>query len=161
MTVTLTLHSISAAELPAVNAVIEAAVLGWQLPERVKRLVLPSYRYDAADLQHLQINALSTPAQQIVAVAAWEAADLRDTPAQQTGLLLHGLYVHPAWQRQGLGKRLLQAAQQATLAGGYAGLLVKAQADAESFFAVCGLQKLPVEDSTRHYASRYWWAALP
>lgn len=145
-------------DLPAINAVIEAAVMGWQLPERVKRLSLPSYRYDAADLQHLQIQVLRDDAQCIVAVAAWEAADPRDTPAQQAGLLLHGVYVHPAFQRQGLGKVLLQAAQQAALAGGYAGLLVKAQADAESFFAACGLLKLPVEDASRHYANRYWLA---
>jgi len=147
-------------DLPAINAVIEAAVMGWQLPERVKRLSLPSYRYDAADLQHLQMQVLRDDASCIVAVAAWEAADPRDTPAQQAGLLLHGLYVRPDFQRQGLGKKLLQAAQQAALAGGYAGLLVKAQADAENFFAACGLVKLPVEDAARDYAHRYWLALI-
>ena len=30
--------------LDAINRVIESAVLGWDLAERVKRLVLPSYR---------------------------------------------------------------------------------------------------------------------
>ncbi|MEZ5453106.1 MAG: GNAT family N-acetyltransferase [Thiothrix sp.] len=145
-------------DLPAINRVIDAAVMGWKLPERVKRLALPSYRYDAADIQHLSVQVIEMAADGIVAVAAWEPADPRDTPGRQSGLLLHGLYVHPDVQQQGLGKRLLQEVKQAALACGYAGVLVKAQADAESFFAACGLQKLPVEDTARHYAGRYWIA---
>ena len=39
--------------LDAINRVIESAVLGWNLAERVKRLVLPSYRYTPLDVQHL------------------------------------------------------------------------------------------------------------
>ena len=42
-------------DLAAINAVIERAVMTWQLPERVKRLTLPSYRYSAHDLEHLHI----------------------------------------------------------------------------------------------------------
>ena len=37
-------------DLEEVNQVIEAAVMTWDLTERVKRLSLPSYRYNAHDL---------------------------------------------------------------------------------------------------------------
>ena len=42
-------------DLDAVNGVIEAAVMGWHLPERVKRLSLPSYRYTRTDIDHMQV----------------------------------------------------------------------------------------------------------
>lgn len=149
------LRQATTADLPAVNAVIEAAVMGWQLPERVKRLSLSSYRYDQVDMQHLTLMIAEQGAA-IIAVAAWEAADADDTPQQQPGLLLHGLYVHPDFQQQGIGQQLLQLAGKVARAEGYAGLLVKAQADAETFFMANGLQKLPVADPARHYENRYW-----
>ena len=42
-------------DLDAINGVIEAAVMSWQLPERVKRLALPSYRYNAMDLKYFSL----------------------------------------------------------------------------------------------------------
>ena len=150
-----TLRQATTAELPAINATIEAAVMSWQLPERVKRLSLSSYHYDLVDLQHLTVMLLEQDGR-VIAVAAWEPADVADTPEQQGGLLLHGLYVHPDYHQQGIGKQLLHLARQAAGKGNYAGLLVKAQHDAEAFFMACGLQKLPVLDSTRHYEHRYW-----
>ena len=42
-------------DLDAINRVIEAAVMTWKLPERVKRLSLPSYRYTLADFAHLEM----------------------------------------------------------------------------------------------------------
>jgi hypothetical protein len=47
------LRRASANDLDAVNRVIETAVMGWVLPERVKRLSLPGYRYAAHDLENL------------------------------------------------------------------------------------------------------------
>ena len=142
-------------ELAALNRVVEAAFLTWDLPERVKRLSLPSYRYDAADLQHLHIE-LAERAGEPLAVAAWEEAAGKDCPPGRHGLLLHGLYVHPQHMRKGLGRRLLQAAAAAARTQGLDGVLVKAQADAEGFFRRLGLRELPVEDAARHYAKRYW-----
>ncbi len=40
--------------LDAINHVIEAAVMIWDLPERVKRLSLSSYYYTEQDLNHYQ-----------------------------------------------------------------------------------------------------------
>lgn len=153
------LREATVADLPAVNAAIEAAVMSWQLPERVKRLSLSSYRYDQVDLQHLTVMVLER-AGRVIAVAGWEPADRAYTPEQQDGLLLHGLYVRPDYQQQGIGRHLLHIAVQAAREGGHAGLLVKAQHDAEPFFMGCGLQKLPVLDNTRHYECRYWLSLI-
>lgn len=154
----LRLRALAVADLPAANAVVERAVMGWALAERVKRLALPSYRYHPHDLLHMAgvvaEDAKGTP----VGVAMWGDAEARDTPAGQRGLLLHGLYVDPAHQRAGIGSRLLAAAVAAARAGGYDGLLAKAQADANAFFAARGLACLPVSDPARDYPHRYWMA---
>ena len=142
-------------DLPAINAVIEAAVMGWSLPERVKRLSLPSYRYDAIDLDHLDV-AVAQAGDAIVGVATWEPAEPADIPERQDAQLLHGLYVHPAWQRRGVGRRLLEAVRDAARAEGADGLLVKAQPEARAFFSAAGLEPLPVMDEERDYAHRFW-----
>jgi N-acetylglutamate synthase-like GNAT family acetyltransferase len=150
------LRRANAQDLGAINAVIEGAVMTWHLPERVKRLSLPSYRYHAQDLEHLHVVVAENGAGTIVGVAAWEAARRRDVPSGQRGLLLHGIYVDPAWQHQGIGRRLLESASAACRVEGFDGLLVKAQADAEGFFAAQGMQRLPVEDEARDYPLRFW-----
>lgn len=153
------LRPAQANDLDVLNAVIERAISTWNLPERVKRLSLPSYRYQEHDLSHLHIVVAEDKARAIAGVAAWEAANPRDAPAGKRGLLLHGLYVDPAKQKQGIGSRLLEAALQAARAGGFDGLLVKAQADAIGFFAARGMARMPVENPERDYPHRYWQAA--
>lgn len=155
---TLRIRPATLADLPAVNQVVEAAVMQWDLPERVKRLSLNSYRYNEYDLQHLTIVVALTEQDTVAGVAAWEAADPRDTPEQRNGLLLHGLYVAPDCQHRGIGSQLLQAALDAARAQGLDGLLVKAQKEATGFFQASGMTQLPVEDSRRHYATRFWTA---
>ena len=143
------------ADLDAVNAVVEAAIQTWKLPDRVKRLALPVYRYTPEDLGHLQLRVLEQSSG-IVAVAAWEPADPRDLPGAGSGMLLHGLYVDPARHGQGLGARLLDDAAGAARVRGHDGILVRAQADAEGFFARRGFTRLPVRDAARDYAARLW-----
>ncbi len=140
----------------ALNRVIESAIMTWKLPERVKRLSLPSYRYDALDLDHLQVVVATGTRDQVLGVAAWEPAEAHDCPSGKTGLLIHGLYVDPAAQHRGIGSALLNTALQAAREAGVDGLLVKAQADAVEFFLSKGMQALPVEDPARHYANRLW-----
>ncbi len=144
------------ADLPAINQVIEAAVMTWDLPERVKRLSLPSYRYDAIDLRHLILLVAESPTAGIIGVAAWEGAAAKDCPPGRTALLLHGLYVDPAAQGQGVGSRLLTAAEGAARRARVDGLLVKAQADATGFFARHGMVALPADEPSNQYGRRYW-----
>ncbi len=148
-------------DLPAINAIIEACVMGWDLPERVKRLSLDSYRYATEDLDHLALFVATSASGDIVGVAALERADKKDLPANQTGLLLHGIYVMPGWQRSGVGKQLLARAFGEAGEQGVDGLLVKAQADANSYFASQGFIPLPVVDPGRDYPHRWWRAVTP
>ena len=143
-------------DLDDLNAVIEAAVMGWNLPERVKRLSLPSYRYQEHDLDHLRLLIAETGTDGIVGVAAWEPAAAGDAPTGAKAMLLHGLYVAPRRQLGGIGTRLLEAAATAARQAGCDGLLVKANPDAQGFFAHRGLDRLLVEDPTRDYPYRYW-----
>ena len=129
----------------------------WQLPERVKRLSLPSYRYTETDLAHQEI-ILAEQDGLIVGVAAWEEADPTDTPNKLAGGLLHGIYVDPARQHQGIGRQLYEVALQAACRRNLAGLLVKAQTDAVPFFMALGMQRLEARDTARDYANRFWQA---
>lgn len=150
------LRPASTADLTALNAVVETAVMGWNLPERVKRLALPSYRYQPHDLGHLQLWVAESHGK-IVGVAALEPADSRELPAHKRGLLLHGLYVHPDYQHQGIGTQLLEHVQQQAAEQGLDGLLVRAQNNAGGFFASHGMELLGGEDD-RNYQFRYWKA---
>jgi GNAT superfamily N-acetyltransferase len=153
------LRPASSADLAAINAVIERAAMTWNLPERVKRLTLPSYRYNAHDLEHLHVVLAEDAGHAVLGVTAWEPANARDLPAGKTGLLLHGLYVDPDRQRSGVGSRLLDAAVTAAREQGFDGLLVKARPEAEGFFQAHGLERLPVTDPEREYPHRFWMAA--
>jgi len=150
------LRPLTAVDLDGANAVIEAAIMTWQLPDRVKRLSLPSYRYDSNDLAHLTLVGAVDEADAIVGVVSWEAASASDTPNGVRGLLLHGVYVPPTLHRAGIGGRLLDAAIEAARQGGFDGLLVKANRDAQRFFSAKGLQQLSVMDAGRDYPYRFW-----
>jgi GNAT superfamily N-acetyltransferase len=152
----LELRPLAADDLDRANAVVEAAVMTWDLPARVKRLSLPSYRYHIHDLEHLTLFGAEDLRGAIVAVAAWEPASIADTPHSARGLLLHGLYVVPALHGTGIGSRLFDAAIKAARHGGYAGLLVKANPEAMGFFVARGMQQLSPEDTRRDYPYRFW-----
>ena len=150
------LRLLASVDLDAANAVIEAAIMTWDLPERVKRLSLASYRYDAHDLEHLTIMSALDAAEAIVGVAAWEPASVADTPDGVKGLLLHGIYVIPALHHTGIGSRFIGAAIRAARQGRFDGMLVKANRDAQGFFFSRGLQQLPTENARRDYPYRFW-----
>jgi len=143
-------------DLEAVNAVVERAVMTWNLPDRVKRLAMPSYRYHAHDLQYMHVVVAESDGAGLVGVAACEPAAARDCPQGRRGLLVQGIYVDPERQRHGVGGRLLAAAAEAARDQGCDGLLVKAQADAVGFFEARGLDRLAVEDVGRDYPHRFW-----
>ena len=150
------IRSAGPGDLDEINRVIEAAVMTWPLPDRVKRLSLTSYRYTSVDLDHLEGIVAEDNRQRIIGIAAWEAADTRDAPRGYRALLLHGIYVDPSYRHQGTGTRLLASAVEAAQSHGYDGLLVKAQEHAKGFFMSQGMQRLEVEDPARDYANRFW-----
>ncbi len=143
-------------DLDAINRLVAEAVEDWPLPGRVRRLALPAYRYTEADLMFLEVTVLER-AGEVVGAAAWETAETRELPeGAADGLLLHGLYVGRAARGQGVGRQLVEACRSAAHEAGVAGVLVKAQASAASFFAAMGFVPVPVRD--RDYEQRYWWA---
>lgn len=150
------LRSATVADLPAVNAIIDAAVMTWELPERVKRLALPVYRYNTQDLDFLELIVALDSDGHSRGVAGLEPADAAEAPASSQPLLLHGIYVLPDWQRCGIGRRLLQASAAAARRRGFDSLLVKAQAGAEAFFRHQGFASLPATNPERDYPHRFW-----
>jgi len=141
-----------------INRIVAEAIATWDLPERVKRMSLPLYRYHASDLQHMRfVIAESRELDDIFGLAAIEDADPAEGPEREA-LLLHGIYVDPRHHRQGVGAMLFAAAERVAAADGASGMLVKAQADAVPFFEACGYGKLPILDPVRDYAHRYWKA---
>lgn len=154
---TIHLRAAMARDLASINHLIDAAIMLWDLPERVKRLSLPVYHYDEVDLQHEEIQ-VAVLNEEIVGVIAWEREPEVIAP-DRTGLLLHGLYVAPAYWRQGIGSQLLQQAREAVRAARLDGLLVKAQKDAEPFYRAHGMVRLFAQDPQHDYAQRYWLPA--
>lgn len=129
----------------------------WDLSDRVKRLTIPTYKYDTMDLQHLEI-VVAEQEHSIVGVAAWEQANPVDAPKDKTALLLHGIYVDPQHQRRGIGSLLFKAAEKAASELQLGGLVVKAQKGSEHFYMAQDMSKLTVEDEKREFENRYWKA---
>ena len=102
----ITIRTATQADRDAINNVIEAAVMTWNLPQRVKRLSLPSYRYTGIDFDHFEMVVAEDDRQTTIGIAAWEPADAKDAPAGHTALLLHGIYVDPSYHHQGIGRLL-------------------------------------------------------
>jgi N-acetylglutamate synthase-like GNAT family acetyltransferase len=156
VTIMTTLRKATEADLKDINELIDAAVMTWDLPERVKRLSLSSYHYKPHDMEILHIIVAEDHEHQLVGVAAWESVDPADAIKGFRSLLLHGIYVKPNQQHKGIGTKLFQAAEQAVTDRDYSGLMVKAQANAIGFFLAQGMQLLKVKNQKRDYAHRYW-----
>jgi GNAT superfamily N-acetyltransferase len=147
------------ADLEAINRVIEAALMTWDLPDRVKRLSLPVYRYDSVDLDHLHIMLAEDGRQNIIGIAAWEQADAKELPAGSKALSLHGIYVDPSHHQQGIGSKLFRVVEAAVCKRGFDGLLLKAQQGANGFFISQEMQRLHVKDALHQYANCFWKSA--
>lgn len=144
------------ADLAAINTVVERAVMTWRLPDRVKRLALPGYRYQPHDFEHMRLLVADSAGLGITGVAALEEAVPRDLPTGHSGLLLHGLYVDPLYHGEGIGGRLLDAALEMVRERRLDGLLVKAQPEAVDFFQAMGMTRLASRDRERDYPHRFW-----
>jgi len=149
MTATIAIRNADKDDLDAVNHVITAAVMGWQLPERVIRLSLSSYVYNETDLQHLQL-VIAAIDDNIVGVLSLD----HDQP--DNAMLIHGLFVNPDQQHRGVGTRLFERAILIAQQQQCSGLLVRSHKDATGFFTAMGMTRLDVNDQQRDYQERYW-----
>ena len=144
-------------DLEGINQVITDAVMIWPIAERAKRLIIPALCYSENDFGYFKILVWINR-QQIIGIAAWDS----DRPIETEkgyARLLHGLYVAPDFQGQGIGQALMAQVKQrvSVLCSGSAldGLLVKAERVFISFFEHCGLERIfPVliED----YPYQFW-----
>jgi GNAT superfamily N-acetyltransferase len=148
-----TLHPLTHVPLAAINAIITACVMSWPIAERVKRLTLASYQYHSEDLRHLSGLVALNSDNEAIGVVTWEPLAASE---RQNSQLLHALYVDPRFQRQGVGRQLMQAARHLVCQQGSSGLLVKAQAEAIPFFRALGLSELAIVDASRDYPHRFW-----
>lgn len=156
MTTDIQIRPASVKDQQAINQVIEAAVMTWDIPDRVKRLSLNSYRYTETDFKFLNFIVAENPQHQLVGIAAWEPAEAADIPGKDKALLLHDIYVKPENHQKGIGSKLFQAIENIAKDNKFTAILVKAKTGADAFFIKNGMSKLVVEDETRQYANRYW-----
>ena len=145
-------------DLLFINGIIEAAVMSWSLPERVKRLSMPGYRYDAAALESVEMQVASDSDGDIVGVVAWCEPDESIALDDRQSLLLHGVFVDTTSHRQGVGRKLVDTALAQAKEKSLDGLLVHVQPDALAFFQALAFEQLPVVDEEVDYKHRYWHA---
>lgn len=122
-------------DLEAINDVIEAAVMNWPMADRVKRLSLPSLKYNETDLAHM-IFIVGEVRYEIVGVAVWD-------PFRDDNLaLLHGLYVLPELQGQGIGKDLVSHVLSGAAERRLDAVIVRAERVAVEFFRAQQFQQI-------------------
>ncbi|MGI9315965.1 MAG: GNAT family N-acetyltransferase [bacterium] len=144
------------AELDCINHVISGAINTWRLPERVLRISVPLYQYSENDLLHMNFFIAETGDSKIVGLAALEGVEEKECRGDLRTLLLHGLYVHPAYHCRGVGSMLMESVEVFAHSNGVDGLLVRAQIDAQPFFENQDFVRMPVENESRDYPYRYW-----
>lgn len=130
--VSINIRKANEADLAEINLLITDAIMQWHLPERVKRLSVSSFHYDALDMAHMDLQVAVNNEQHIMGVIACEATD------KPQELLLHGIFVRPNQQRQGVGKALIASIEQALISDKISSLLVKPQKEALPFFQHMG-----------------------
>lgn len=147
-----------AGELHAVNRVVSDSIVSWGLPERVRRLALPSLSYNETDLQHMTIILLTNSEQKGIAIAAWEEASRSEIPENCRGALIHGLYVVPEYQQRGLGTRLIELVAKRMAGLNNDGMAVRAWRDSLAFFRSRGFEPMHSETAPDTFPRRLWRA---
>jgi len=141
-------------DLDDINCVIEAAVKGWDLPERVKRLSLSSYHYSEYDFNSMELMVAIDHHLKVVGVVALEQTDINTCLTDFPPLTIHGFYVHPDYQSRGIGKALFNTIEKVAKQLQYKGLIVKAHTSATEFFISQGMKSLEIENSQTDYPNQ-------
>lgn len=135
---------VTVAQLDIVNEIIAAAVLGWPMAARLKRMAVGVLTYDALDIREMEM-LLARVDGVAVGVAAWDAVTALHGRAGWRGALLHGLYVHPAWQGNGSGAALQQRVAGRAADLGFDALVVKSERVSVGYFERCGYESLAAD----------------
>ncbi|MEM6986643.1 MAG: GNAT family N-acetyltransferase [Pseudomonadota bacterium] len=145
-------------DLMFINGIIETSVMSWQLPERVKRLTLPNYRYKAEHFESLTLYlATGKDSMDVLGVLAIGEAAEEDVPNGQRATLVHGVYVDPINHREGIGKKLVAHAMKAAKKAGMDGLVVTAQPDSIAFFEAIGFARCEMpKDDEAEFRNVFW-----
>jgi GNAT superfamily N-acetyltransferase len=147
------LRDLDPSDLAEANSVIAAAIQTWDMAPRVKRLALASHQYQAHDFQHLAFVG-AFEGDTLLGLIAMEPG----APSAATGarplMLIHGLYVIPDRHGTGIGSRLVDMAASMSRDQRFAGLMVRAEKRAKTFFRARGFTPLPIEDEQRDYPHR-------
>ena len=149
-------------DLKAINGIIESAVMAWPLPERVKRLSLPVLKYDSIDMENLRMLVFERDGapggehgdecgRVIAGVAAWG----EEAPAGEQALL-HGLFVDPDLQGEGIGRALQQAVFTQAEELGMRAVVLRAERVSIGYFESCGYEAVPPSpEAGNAYPYRY------
>jgi GNAT superfamily N-acetyltransferase len=144
-----------------VNAIIAAAIDSWPLPARLRRLATPvlAYREDDFDAYAIALVRATGPSDSAFGVVA---RCFEITPADESYLFVHGLYLLPVLQRRGVGRQLLRQLEGEAAAAGARGVLIKAERVALPFFLRAGYTQLgPDAALGGDYPYRCWRELSP
>ena len=130
-----------AVDLPALNVVIERAAMNWPLPARLRKRVIPVLRYDHVDLDCLEIFVYCF-AERTVGVLALDFDGARAQDQSQP-VTLHGLFIDPGFQRQGLGRKLVAFAEQHARDRARDAISLRAERFSCAFFERCAYTHIP------------------
>ncbi len=143
-------------ELDAINRVITAAIGTWHVSERMKRLAVPLYCYDAGDLELMTLLVAEDDIGKLLGVATLEHMEPGAIKGGSSSLLLHGLFVLPDASGKGIGAELMKAARSRTAELGCEGFFVKAVRESAGYFAHAGLERVHVTCPEQDYPHRFW-----
>ena len=150
----LTFVRAESADLAKVNALIVAAVGGWPTSARLSRLAAISLSYGALDFEDFEM-VLCYKAAAEIGVAVWQPDALIRLQNGDQVAWLHGLYVAPSAQGQGIGRELLrEIARRASLRHRYS-LYVRAERFATGFFERLGGRRLSSQEGPEGGAQAY------
>ena len=141
-----------------INDLIVRAVMAWPLAARVKRRASTVLQYDSVDFDSFEIYCGYRDAALVGTLAIDD--ELTALDAAKAGMLVHGVYVDPAVRGQGIGRVLLQFAEQQALAGSFDGVVIKAQRVSRQFFERCAYTHFP-PTAANDYPYLYWKALAP
>lgn len=134
--------------LAAINSVVRRAVMNWPMAPRMKRRAVTILQYDRIDMQNYVYYRYSSGRTIMGAIAI-------DFESGGSDALLHGIYVDPDAQNQGVGATLLRFAERQARCHDQKGMTLKAERVSCGFFERCGyVHQAPITPDDYPYLYR-------